>query len=149
MNFDLFADIAPPEVAKFNQGVPLYMSPFYATQRTERIGNDESYCELRAAFDGKKWQGGFLIFMKQDQKLVIALELMCGEIKHAHNAGQWDWPDHPICGDNINHVFTNAALAVQKMMFCYVGSRIFCNEQNQDLVNAVTNYFRKNLLTTY
>lgn len=149
MNFDLFADIAPPEVAKFNQGVAFYMSPFYATQRTEQIGNDQKYCELRAAFDGEKWYGGFFIFVKQDEKLVIALELMCGEVKKFLHADtwdcRWDWPDHPISGMDINHVFSNAALAAYKIMSCYVGGRIFGDGHHYDLKEAVYHYFKKHI----
>jgi len=117
---DLFSDISPAETAKYIEG-NFYKSSFYATQRTQRIGDNEKFCELRAAFDGKKWVGGFLFFSTENQKLIMALELMCGEVKTTFEVGELWWPKEPITGNNINHVFAAAAYAANDVICSFLG----------------------------
>lgn len=138
---DLFADIAPPEAAKYCAGHD-YQNPFWATQRRHLIGTDESGIELLAAYTGQHWVGGFRYFKLDGRKLQFCFELMPGEVKIFSQRGWLTWPDDAIVGGNLNYAYAAAASAVQALI-CSSGTHL---PVDSELLMQVVNFCREQRL---
>lgn len=120
---DIFAEIAPPEVAQYVPG-SLWQCDFFVPQHVEHIqGEGSSKAELLAAYTGQHWVGGFRMSMSEAGKLLYALEIMPGAVMMQHGC-RLPLPSNPITGLTRPGVLADAAMTLAHAMTGYEDERL-------------------------
>lgn len=78
---DIFAEIAPAEIADYHPGSP-WRRASWSVQYHEMVIDPSGFCtvKLMAAWTGQHWVGGFLMVAHQEDKLLYVLEIMPGAV---------------------------------------------------------------------